>query len=457
MSGTPSFVQPERLAQPLIAMDRPSGGETEPPISDDFQLNRGLFSPVLCAHNPESESHCSGEPLLQKSAQKSGERKLSWTQHCVHQISPAVASADCSRDCQTPLWLQSRAQLCWWAGCSAAAPDPHIEQIPKDLPKSCPSLSSPEQPFSSHWKDDKHEPDGTSREFLVTDEKVNEEKSGYFRIGSNDGEEMLKLEMNMLAARYDGGVDCWDDVTGAPLIAKLVRAARALDMKFFTKMGVYSERLPRSVVKERGGKVIKGRWIDTNKGDSACPDYRSRFVGKEFNVGVDPELYAATPPLEALKLLLGHASSGDGLAHLMLSDVKRAYFHAKANRELYVELPEEDEEYHEGYVGKLALALYGTRDAASLWQECLAEHLLSIGFVRGISNPCVYYNADRQLRALVHGDDYATSGSLQELEWMRGKLEGRFEMKTTMVGHSLAPSVVREGKILNRIIRAMGI
>ena len=138
----------------------------------------------------------------------------------------------------------------------------------------------------------------------------------------------------------------------------------------------------------------------------------------------------------------------------MLSAVKRAYFHAKANRELFVELPEEDEEYQEGYVGRLALALYGTRDAASLWQECLAEHLLSIGFVRGISNPCVYYNATRQLRALVHGDDYATSGSLQDLEWMRGELEGRFEMKTTMVGHSLAPNVVREGKILNRIVRA---
>ena len=69
--------------------------------------------------------------------------------------------------------------------------------------------------------------------------------------------------------------------------------------------------------------MIQGRWADTNKGDSAHPDYRARFVGKEFNTGSDPTLFAATPPLEALKLLLSHAA-GDASVHIMLSDAKRA-------------------------------------------------------------------------------------------------------------------------------------
>ena len=197
--------------------------------------------------------------------------------------------------------------------------------------------------FPSHWQDNKHEPDGTAREFLVTSKDVPEEKSGYFRVGVNDGASALKAEMNVLTTKYDGSLESWDDVTGASLVAKLVQQARAIEMTFFAKMGVFAERLPRHVVKARGGKIIKGRWVDTNKGDSTVPDYRSRFVGKEFNVGVDPALYAATPPLEALKLLLGHASSKrGGNVHLMLSDVKRAYFHAKAERERYVALPEED-------------------------------------------------------------------------------------------------------------------
>ena len=190
-------------------------------------------------------------------------------------------------------------------------------------------------------------------------------------------------------------------------------APRVLEMDFFERMGVLSERLPKAVAKARGGKIIQGRWVDTNKGDTAKPDYRARFVGKEFNTGVDASLYAATPPLEALKLLIAHAASRrDQGVHVMLSDVKRAYFHALAKRELYVELPVEDAGYQEGYVGRLRLALYGTRDAASLWQECLSQHLLDIGFVRGKSNPCVFYNADKDVRTLVHGDDYASIGSV---------------------------------------------
>ena len=121
---------------------------------------------------------------------------------------------------------------------------------------------------------------------------------------------------------------------------------------------------------------------------------------------------------------------------------------------MYVEIPREDPKWRPGVLGKLRLALYGTRDAASLWQECLAEHLVSIGFVRGISNPCVFYNANRSIRTLVHGDDYASVGTHAHLLLLRAQLEARFEMKTVMVGHSAAEKVESEGKILNRVIRA---
>ena len=170
-----------------------------------------------------------------------------------------------------------------------------------------------------------------------------------------------------MVEKCSGYVERWDDVSGAPLDVKLLRAAREVEMQFFEKMGVWAERLPKSVAKSRGGNIIQGRWVDINKGDIAKPDCRAHFVGKEFNTGVDAALYTATPPLEALKLLVGHAASHvDGGAHIMLSDVKRAYFHALAKRELYVELPVEDAGYQEGFVGRLRLALYGTRDAASL-------------------------------------------------------------------------------------------
>ena len=80
-------------------------------------------------------------------------------------------------------------------------------------------------------------------------------------------------------------------------------------MEYFQKMGVYSYTTREEATRSGKGKIIKGRWIDVNKGDSKSPDYRSRYVGKEFNTGVDASLYAATPPLEALKLLISTAAS----------------------------------------------------------------------------------------------------------------------------------------------------
>ncbi len=55
------------------------------------------------------------------------------------------------------------------------------------------------------------------------------------------------------------------------------------------------------------------RWIDVNKGDEASPNYRSRLVAKEFKsaggVAEDDDLFAGTPPLEALKLLISDAAT----------------------------------------------------------------------------------------------------------------------------------------------------
>ena len=106
-----------------------------------------------------------------------------------------------------------------------------------------------------------------------------------------------------MVEKYSGYVGCWDDVSGAPLDVKLLRAAREVEMQFFLNICVWAERPPKSVAKSRGGKIIQGRCVDTNKGEIASPDCRARFVGKEFNTGVDATLYASTPPLEALALV----------------------------------------------------------------------------------------------------------------------------------------------------------
>ena len=226
-------------------------------------------------------------------------------------------------------------------------------------------------------------------------------------------------------------------------------------MSYFRKFGVYKV-VPRSHQKTTGGKVIGTRWVDVNKGDAENPNCRSRLVGREFNVGRDDTLYAATPPLEALRVVISHAATHDRgksgqRRNVMINDVRRAYFYAKATRDLYIELPKEDPEAAPDKLGKLELCLYGTRDAAKGWQDTLSEQLEACGFKRGVGHPSVFWHEARDLMTLVHGDDYVTSGQDEQLDWLEEQLKAAYEIQTQRLG--MGPQCEAEGKVLNRIVR----
>ena len=99
----------------------------------------------------------------------------------------------------------------------------------------------------------------------------------------------------------------------------------------------------------------------------------------------------------------------------------------------------------------MELCLYGTRDAAKGWQDTLSEHLLSIGFKQGRGFPSVFYHEARDLRLLVHGDDYMSSGFDSDLDWLQSELGTRFDIKTQRIGDGKVCET--EGKVLNRVVR----
>ena len=110
-----------------------------------------------------------------------------------------------------------------------------------------------------------------------------------------------------------------DDVSGADLDPALVDKARKLEMDYFRSMRV-CDKVSRSLAK--GKTAVKTMWIDVNKGDAIDHNYRSRSVGKEFRVEEDPGLYAATPPLEALRVILSRAANNSEMK-IMTNDVSR--------------------------------------------------------------------------------------------------------------------------------------
>ena len=100
----------------------------------------------------------------------------------------------------------------------------------------------------------------------------------------------------------------------------------------------------------------------------------------------------------------------------MVNDVKRAYFHAKCTRDVYVQLPSEDiGAGEEEMCGKLRLSMYGTRDAARNWEETCKEIMVELGFQQGRSSGSVFFHPERQIRTVIHGDDFLSSGARGDL------------------------------------------
>ena len=185
-----------------------------------------------------------------------------------------------------------------------------------------------------------------------------------------------------------------------------------------------------------GNAPIGTRWVDVNKGDSVQPEYRSRLVAQDINTTRREDLFAATPPLEAKKMLMSMAvtegigfragSKSKGMK-LDVVDVRRAYFHAKSRREVYVVLPDED--WEEGKCGRLLKAMCGTRDAAQNWEYAYVEALEAMGLERGKATPCAFYEREHNLRLVVHGDDFTVLGLEEDLDWFRRKISEVFEVK----------------------------
>ena len=251
---------------------------------------------------------------------------------------------------------------------------------------------------------------------------------------------------------YDG-LEFVDDVTGEPLVKEEAVKARRLEMEFFKKKGVYSK-----IKRQAWMKVITTRWLDINKGDAMNMDYRARLVGREIKRDRREDLFAATPPLESLRMILSICASHQNEVSpcdnfiVMTNDVKRAYFHAAATRPIFIKIPKEDhEDGDDDKVGQLNLSLYGTRDAAQNWSRTVTKMMTELGFTQGDHSPCNFRHDVRGIIMTVHGDDFTSTGREADLRWLDQELRKKVELKTAFLG----PDPRRHSqqiRVLNRVI-----
>jgi hypothetical protein len=259
----------------------------------------------------------------------------------------------------------------------------------------------------------------------------------------------------------------FDDVSGRELDPAKVQEARKVELDLIAGIGVW-KIVPRSELGP-GTTIVKGRWVDVNKGDEQNPNYRSRYVAKEFKRGskssLAAEFFAAMPPLSCSKFLLILAAAErfpDEFGNLIrpekplcvsFIDVKRAHFMSPVRRAIAVELPPELCKPGMDEVGLLERAMYGTRDAATCWEAEIADMMVNqLGFEQGRATPCNFYHKNRGLRVTVHGDDFETLGAMDDLMWFASQLKTRWEISERgILGPPGVEGTVQQVRHLNRI------
>ena len=254
------------------------------------------------------------------------------------------------------------------------------------------------------------------------------------------------LEVNLNSEVSSCGSDDWeaeDDVHGGSLDPEGVKAARKVEMKYVKDRQIYDYSTVDECRRKTGSAPIGTKWVDTNKGDKLRPLYRSRLVAMEFRRKRVATIFAATPPLEAVRMLMSILASrqptrlgkGEMPYKLGLFDVSRAHFYADAERKVFIRLPPEDPRAGEpGVCGILRKSMYGCRDAAALWESHYSKVLIKGGFEKGRASPCCFFHRNRGIWVVVHGDDFITVSDEPGMKYMEKILSDSYSIKASVIG-----------------------
>ena len=73
------------------------------------------------------------------------------------------------------------------------------------------------------------------------------------------------------------------------------------------------------------------------------------------------------------------------------------------------------------------------RTAASSWDEEYSNTLEMVGFCPGRATVVAFYHAEREVRIVVHGDDFVVEGKQSDLEWVRDVLGAKYILQVRII------------------------
>jgi hypothetical protein len=169
-----------------------------------------------------------------------------------------------------------------------------------------------------------------------------------------------------------------------------------------------------------GTRVLSGKWAFKLKldADGAPIRFKARWVARGFQQkeGIDyDETFASTGRYETLRVLLAVVTILRMFTvHV---DINLAYLNAVLREKLITDYPHCLEHEAPGMGCRLVKSLYGLKQSARNWFDTLGTFLMSKGFRRSKTDPCLYVFRDHQGVAFifVYVDDMLIAATTADL------------------------------------------
>ena len=170
-------------------------------------------------------------------------------------------------------------------------------------------------------------------------------------------------------------------------------------------------------------------------------------------------MFAATPPLEALRFILSRAMTElkeDRSADRVIAflDISRAHLHSPVRRPIFVKACKEDRDCPEGHCWRLLKAMYGLKDAGAAFDAKAESTMIKLGFVVGVFSPCLCHHPETGVAVFRYGDDFVALGRRAAVHVFIKDLGSELIVKTRgILGPRRDQGDTGEIVILNRIVR----
>ena len=77
--------------------------------------------------------------------------------------------------------------------------------------------------------------------------------------------------------------------------------------------------------------------------------------------------------------------------------------------------------------------------------------MIELGFTRGKASPCIFHHSAKEVTTVIHGDDFTTLATEDNLKWLEASLRKRLEIKMRGI---LGPDQhdLKQTTVLNRVV-----